>query len=85
MKVTDVTVLDALYEVNRLCGNLIFFMKEEVERENTLVSVDVENLSLLETVKKIIEGTSLACIEKNGRLIVAPAVQMPVFFHHNEE
>ena len=78
MKVTDVTVLDALYEVNRLCGNLIFFMKEEVERENTLVSVDVENLSLLETVKKIIEGTSLACIEKNGRLIVAPAVQMPV-------
>ena len=78
MKVTDVTVLDALYEVNRLCGNLIFFMKEEVERENTLVSVDVENLSLLETVKKIIEGTSLACIEKNARLIVAPAVQMPV-------
>ena len=78
MKVTDVTVLDALYEVNRLCGNLIFFMKEEVGRENTLVSVDVENLSLLETVKKIIEGTSLACIEKNGRLIVAPAVQMPV-------
>lgn len=78
MKVTDVTVLDALYEVNRLCGNLIFFMKEEVGRENTLVSVDVENLSLLETVKKIIEGTSLACNEKNGRLIVAPAVQMPV-------
>ena len=33
---------------------------------------------MLETVKKIIEGTSLACIEKNGRLIVAPAVQMPV-------
>ncbi len=78
MKVTNVSVLDALYEVNRLSGNLVLFLKEEVERVNVQVSVDVKNLSLLETVKKILERTSLACVEKNGRVVVTPEERKPI-------
>lgn len=78
LKVTNATVLDALHEVNRLSGNLVLFLKEEVERVNVRVSVDVKNLSLLETVKKIIEKTSLACVEKNGRVVVTPEERKPI-------
>lgn len=72
MKVSNMSVLDALYKVNHLSGNLVLFLREEVAREDVRVSIDVENMPLLKVVEKILEKTSLACVEKNGRVIVTP-------------
>lgn len=72
MKVTNVTTLQALYEVNRKSGNLVLFLKEEVERENAKISIDVKDLPLLVVVQKIVEKTSLTCVERDGRIVVTP-------------
>ncbi|MDE7073638.1 MAG: carboxypeptidase-like regulatory domain-containing protein, partial [Odoribacter sp.] len=75
LKVADATVMEALHEANRLCGNRILFMKEEVEREKAKVTVDVTEQPILEVVRKIVAGTSLTCTEKDGRVVVMPVAQ----------
>lgn len=78
LKVADVSVTDALHEANRLCGNRIIFMKEEVEREKARVTFDLTECPVLEVVEKIIAATSLTCVEKDGRVVVTPKQQQEV-------
>lgn len=73
LKITEATVADALREANRSCGNRILFMKEEVEREQKKVTLSMTDQPLLEVVKEIVAGTSLTCVEKDGRVIVKRA------------
>ena len=75
LKVENATVTAALHEANRLCGNRIIFMREETDREQARVTVDLKDRPLLEAVRKIIAGTSLACTEKDGRVVVSPQKQ----------
>ena len=75
LKIADMAVTDALHEANRLCGNRIIFMKEEVDREKARVTLDVTERPMLEVVEKIIAATSLTCVEKDGRVVVTPKKQ----------
>ncbi|MCB6974693.1 MULTISPECIES: SusC/RagA family TonB-linked outer membrane protein [Butyricimonas] len=70
LKVANVSVLQALHEVNRLCGNWVMFRTEEVVKEKGRVTVDVKNKSVLEVVKECLKGTALGCVEKDGKIIV---------------
>ncbi|WP_065220684.1 MULTISPECIES: SusC/RagA family TonB-linked outer membrane protein [Butyricimonas] len=70
LKVTDVSVLRALHEVNRLCDNLVMFRSEEVMKEKGRVTLDVKNKSVLEVVKACLKGTALGCVEKDGKIII---------------
>ena len=70
LKVTDVSVLQALHEVNRLCDNLVMFRSEEVMKEKGRVTLDVKNKPLLEVVKACLKGTALGCVEKDGKIII---------------
>lgn len=70
LKVTDVSVLQALHEVNRLCDNLVMFRSEEVMKERARVTVDMKNKPVLEVVKACLKGTALGCVEKDGKIII---------------
>ena len=70
LKVTDVSVLQALHEVNRLCDNLVMFRSEEVMKERNRVTVDMKNKTVLEVVKECLKGTALGCVEKDGKVII---------------
>ena len=72
VKLENVTVLEALQEINRLSGNLVTFRKEEVEKETKKVTVDMQNAKVIDVVKKVLEGTLLGCTETNGRVVVIP-------------
>ena len=70
LKVTDVSVLQALHEVNRLCDNLVMFRSEEIMKERTRITLDMKNKPVLEVVKECLKGTSLGCVERNGKIII---------------
>ena len=72
VKLDNVTVLEALQEINRLSGNMVTFRKEEVEKETGKVTLDMQNAKVVDVVKKVLEGTSLSCMETNGRVVVVP-------------
>ena len=73
VKLEDVSVLEALQEVNRLSGNMVTFRKEEVEKVTRKVTLDMRNAKVIDVVKKVLEGTSLGCTETNGRIVVIPS------------
>lgn len=69
----DVSVIDALRQINQLCDNLVMFRSEDVAREKMRVSVDARNTPLLEVVNRVLSGSSLICAEQNGKIIVSLA------------
>ena len=72
LKLDQVSVLDALREINKSGDNVVLFKKEEVERETRKVKVDLRNVTVLEAVKACLENTGLSCVEYEGKVIVTP-------------
>ena len=70
LKVTDVSVLQALHEVNRLCDNLVMFRSEEIMKERTRITLDMKNKPELDVEKESLKGTSLGRVERNGKFII---------------
>ena len=72
LKLAQVSVLDALREINRLSDNSVVFKKEEVEKETVKVTVDLNNVTTLQAVQACIKNTNLECRELNGKVVVGP-------------
>lgn len=72
LQLKNVTLLDALRDLNRRNGNRIMFKKEEVEQEMKKITLHKENVSLLEAVALCLEGTHLTCFDQNGIIVVGP-------------
>lgn len=72
LKLTQVSVLDALREINQLSDNSVVFKKEEVEKETVKVTVDLNNVTTLQAVQACIKNTNLECRELNDKVVVGP-------------
>lgn len=72
IRLENVSVLDALREINRLSGNVVVFRSEEVEKESKRVSLDMQDSPVADVVKAALKGTSLNLIERDGRIVVVP-------------
>lgn len=76
LKLENVTVLQALEEINRLSQNNVIFKREEVTRETKRITVDLKDVTVLQAVQECIKGTRLACTERNGRVAVGPDTEV---------
>ena len=72
LKLGNVTVLQALEEINRLSQNNVIFKREEVIRETKRITIDLKNVTVLQAVQECIKGTRLTCTERNGSVAVGP-------------
>lgn len=72
IRLENVSVLDALREINQLSGNVVVFRSEEVEKESKRVSLDMQDAPVADVVKAALKGTSLNLIERDGRIVVVP-------------
>ena len=67
----DMSVMHALYEINRLGGEVLNFRKESVMKETKKITLKRENITVFEAVKACLEGTGLQCSEQsNGRILI---------------
>ena len=57
VKLENVSVLEALREINRLSGNEVVYKKEEVEKETKKVSVTLNNVTVLSAVAACLTDT----------------------------
>ena len=72
LKLKQVTVLDALRELNRQYDRQLMFKREEVEQVKEPVSVDVKKVTLLQAVEACIRGTGLVATDRNGIIVIGP-------------
>lgn len=72
VKFENTSVLNALREINRLSGNQVVFRTEEVEKETKRVTFESQNTPVITVVEKCLEGTTLNCTLREGRIIVVP-------------
>lgn len=72
LNVREVSVLDALRELNRRYDNQIMFKKEEVEQEKKTVTLNLKAVTLLVAVEACISGTNLKAVDRNGIIVVGP-------------
>ena len=75
LKLKQVTVLDALRELNRQYDRQLMFKREEVEQVKEPVSVDVKKVTLLQAVEACIRGTGLVATDRNGIIVIGPVRQ----------
>ena len=72
VKFENTSVLNALREINRLSGNQVVFRTEEVAKETKRVTFESQNTPVITVVEKCLEGTTLNCTLREGRIIVVP-------------
>ena len=72
VKLENVSVLEALREINRLSGNEVVYKKEEVEKETKKVSVTLNNVTVLSAVAACLTDTKLSCVMSDGKVVVVP-------------
>lgn len=77
LKLTNVDVLHALREVNRMSGNQIMFKNEEVQKEKVKVSVNLTNVTVLEAVEAVLRNTNLNHTVNGEVIIVSPDSSTP--------
>lgn len=76
----DISVLHALYEINRLGGNLVTFREEVVVKESKRITLKQENVTVFQAVKACLEGTGLVCTQQeNGKILVGPKNEKEIF------
>ena len=72
VKFENTSVLNALREINRLSGNQVVFRTEEVEKETKRVTFESQNTPVITVVEKCLEGTTLNCTLREGRIVITP-------------
>ena len=55
VNVENVTLLQALQEINRQSGNMVVFRSEEVEKMTKTVTIDMKDAKVIDVVKKALE------------------------------
>lgn len=77
IKMENVSVLKTLQTINKMSDNLLIFRTEDVAKETKKVTIDLQNAQVKVVVKKVLEGTSLTYIEKNGKIVVVRCQENP--------
>ena len=72
VKFENTSVLNVLREINRLSGNQVVFRTEEVEKETKRVTFESQNTPVITVVEKCLEGTTLNCTLREGRIVITP-------------
>lgn len=72
VKFENTSVLNALREINRLSGNQVVFRTEEVAKETKRVTFESQNTPVITVVEKCLEGTTLNCTLREGRIVITP-------------
>lgn len=72
LKVEDVSVLDALKEINRLGDNCLSFKREEIEKEKKKVSLELQAVRLRIAVDSVLTGTQLRALVRENEILVVP-------------
>lgn len=72
LKMENVSVLDALKEINRLGDNCVSYKREEIEKEKKKVSLSLETVKLRIAVDSVLSGTQLTAMIHNGEILVMP-------------
>ena len=72
LKMSDAMLLDVLDRVNELTRNAVVFKRQEVESEKKRLTVDWQNVGVLEAVREALAGTRLKCELRNGKVVVGP-------------
>ena len=69
----DRTVLQALQTINSLCGDRVSYQEELVAKETKRVTLKRDNITVLEAVRLVLEGTKLECKQQpNGKILIGP-------------
>lgn len=77
ISVKEVSLLQALQELNRRYDNRVMFKKEEVEKAKATVTVDLNGTSLYEAVQACIKGTHLQAVRRGNVIVVGPKSEQP--------
>ena len=72
LKVENVSVIDALKEINQLSGNCISYKREEIEKELKHVTLELLNVDIQIAVNEVLKNTHLTSLVKNGEIWVVP-------------
>lgn len=70
IKLREVKLIDALKEVNSKSGNQVLYKVEEVSRETKLITVDLKNVSVKESVHAILDGTGFDYAMRDNGVVV---------------
>ena len=69
----DFSVMHALHELNKLSGDMITFREELAAKETKTVTLKRENVTVLDAVKAVLEGTNLtATLNATGKILIMP-------------
>ena len=66
------SLMDVLRDVNRKTGNKVVFRVEEVEKENSPVTVNLNNVSLVQAVRAIVAGKNFRVESRDGSVVLVP-------------
>ena len=66
LKMEDVSILDALKEINRLGDNCVSFKREEIEKEKKKVSLELKIVRLRVAVDSVLAGTQLRALVREN-------------------
>jgi TonB-dependent SusC/RagA subfamily outer membrane receptor len=83
VELRDVSLLDALRQINRLGNNRVSFKKEVIERETARITVALKEVTVQRAVEECLRGTSLTLLVENESILVIPSPprqQSPVTF-----
>lgn len=72
LKLDKVTLLDAMKEINRLSGNSVSYKREELEKANKQVSLNLENVQVIKAVETALQGTRLVAIAQGEVILIVP-------------
>ncbi len=72
LKMEDVSILDALKEINRLGDNCVSFKREEIEKEKKKVSLELKIVRLRVAVDSVLAGTQLRALVRENEILVVP-------------
>lgn len=69
----DVSVAQALHEINQRGGHPVTFREELAVKETKKITLKRDNITVWEAVKICLEGTGLTCTQQeNGKILVGP-------------
>lgn len=72
MQVNDVSVLEALREINRQADNCLSYKREEIEKEHKRVTLHLEKAPLAAALDSVLADTRLAVMHREGKILIVP-------------
>ena len=76
LKVSNVSLMEALNRINRLADDCVSFKHEEVEKVKKRITLDLKDAPVLKVLEQCLEGTSLTYTVQRGSILVVPVMAM---------